>query len=163
MQTFKMAWGKGVYFSLAYTVVVFIPLIWATCSGGAFSLTAAIAILLCLVSLMQWFALHKNRYIITDSDIIVKNFGEKARTYPIDKITRIEYVDLGTDWMKTPPNSRYQLAIWFDRKYIKSVEPRRFGPVDREGFVEAILKINPSITVEGQETATRPSRYPNIG
>lgn len=42
--------------------------------------------------------------------------------------------------------------IYFDRKYIKSIEPRRFGLEDRESFVNTLIEINPNIIVEKEET-----------
>lgn len=97
---------------------------------------------------LQYMIIHNNKYIVTDKEIIVEMFWTKTKKYFIDKIQRIEYVDLGTDWGRNPPNARYQLAIYFDRKYVKSVEPIRFGPDNRDEFVEALLQSNPNIEIK---------------
>ena len=104
--------------------------------------------LMAFLGWLQYMTVHNNKYIVTDKEIVIEMFWTKTRKYLIDKIQRIEYVDLGTDWGRYPPNARYQLAIYFDRKYVKSVEPIRFGPSDRNSFVATLLEINPSIVIK---------------
>lgn len=159
-QIFKMAWGKGAYFSLAIGVIVELVLICIFFMVGAFYLGIILVALCVLMVWFQYATIKNNRYEVSGNDLIVKCFGDKKRVYPIDKIQKIVYVDCGTDWQKTPPNSRYQLAVYFDRKYIKSVEPRRFGPEDRDAFVEILFKINPNIVIEQEEINIKGNNYP---
>ncbi|MCI9042587.1 MAG: hypothetical protein HFJ93_01540 [Muribaculaceae bacterium] len=97
---------------------------------------------------LQYMTIRGGKYIVTGNEIIVKMFWTKTRRFSIDKIQKIDYIDLGTDWGRCPPNTRLQLAVYFERKYVKSVEPFRFGPSDRDGFVEALLEHNPGIIVD---------------
>lgn len=150
-RTFRMAWGKGAYYSLTIGVIVELVMIFTFIKFGLLYLGIGLLIFCMLLIWLQYSAIRNNRYEITESDLIARCFGDKKRIYPIDKIHKIVFVDCGTDWQKTPPNCRYQLAIFFDRKYIKSVEPRRFGPEDRNAFVDALLEINPQIIVDKEE------------
>ena len=85
-------------------------------------------------------------YIIDDTSITLKQLWSQT-VYPIDRIVKIQYFDLGIEYSHGPNNARYQLGIYFDRKLFKSVEPRAFCPDDRDGFVNALLALNPDIKV----------------
>lgn len=89
-------------------------------------------------------------YIIDDNTITLENNGSRT-VYPIDRIMRIQYFDLETEYSRGFNNSRLQLGIYFDRSLFKSVEPIAFCPDDRDGFVEAILARNPSIQVNRED------------
>lgn len=95
--------------------------------------------------------LHKPPvYVIDDDTITLDNSGSRT-VYPIDRMIRIQYFDLGTEYSRGFNNSRLQLGIYFDRSLFKSVEPIAFCPDDRDGFVEAILARNPSIQVNRED------------
>lgn len=85
-------------------------------------------------------------YIIDDDTITFKQLWRQD-TYPIDRIIRIQYFDLGVEYSRGPANARRQLGLYFDRKLFKSSEPIAFCPDDRDGFVETLLSRNPAIEV----------------
>ena len=89
-------------------------------------------------------------YIIDDNTITLKNAVGRTE-YPIDRIVRIQYFDLETEYSRGFNNSRLQLGIYFDRSLFKSVEPIAFCPDNRDGFVEALLSRNPSIQVNRED------------
>lgn len=149
--TFKMAYGKGAKYSVIIGAILELALISTFFKVGLLYLGSGF---LALCGLQVWFvcvSIRNNHYEISGDDLIVKCFGDKKRIYPIDKIQKIEFVDYGTEWVRPAPNSRHQLLLYFDRKYFKSVEPRRFGPEDREAFVNTLLETNPNIEVVKEE------------
>lgn len=156
-----MAWGKGAFWSMAIGLTVELMLIFLIFMAGAIYLALGLLAFCIMIIWLQCAAIRHNRYEITGDSIIVRCLGEKKRIYLIEKIQKIVFVDCGTEWMRNPPNSRYQLAIHFERKYIKSVEPRRFGPVDREAFVRILLGINPDIIVENDEKKIKETANPS--
>lgn len=152
-KTFKMAWGKGANYILAIGIATEILFAIVAFRAGILYLGLGILALTAMTLWFQRMTVKKSRYEICNNELIVRAFADKKRIYPINKIQRIKYIDLGTDWARTPPNSRHQLAIYFDKKYIKSVESRRFGPEDRDEFVDAILLVNPDVVVDRNESA----------
>lgn len=148
---YKIAYGRGAYYSLTIgallEVVLAIPaLIYY------FYLGVGIVV---FTIIMIWYCCkiyNSSYYEITDSEIVTCGFSCKKQTYPIDKISKICYVDTGTEWARNVPNARYQLEIYFDRKYLKSVMPLYFAPEDRDAFVKTLLHVNPDIIVNPEET-----------
>lgn len=102
---------------------------------------------------MRYF---KSGYMVSDEEIIVDIFSDEKRTYPIDMITMIVYIDTVSKWHPFSRQPRHQLAIFFKRSFIKSIEPVCFAPQNRDAFVDAILTSNPDITVEIAEIKYRP-------
>lgn len=147
------------FWGLFYTVVALFLLV---ISQSRISMIFCI-LLIATVVFGVWFncaAFKKNHYEIVDGEIIIKYFAGKSKRHPIDKIFKIEYIDVGTEWMRFSPSGRYQLAAYFDRQYFKSVEPRRFGPEDRDAFVAALLEIKPDIEVIREEKRVKVNAYP---
>ncbi len=147
MLTFKMSYGRAVpyisVFCLTLLLILSIKLllvkVWLI-GAGALLITVGLA-------LFVYKVLHNPPvYVIDDTTISFKQFYRQD-IYPIDRINRIQYIDLGVEYSRGPNNSRLQLAIYFDRSLFKSTEPRAFCPVDRDGFVEALLTRNPAIEV----------------
>lgn len=106
-QTFKMAWGKGARYMLVIGAILELMIILPFFKVGLFYFGFGFLV---LYGLLIWFicvSLRNNHYEINDNDLIVKSFGDKKRTYPIDKIQKIVFVDYGTEWLRKPPNSRY--------------------------------------------------------
>ena len=149
-RTFIWGWSKGTYYMPIIAIVMVLPIIWIflihipVLGIGFLSLFA-------FLGWLQYMVIHNSKYIVTDKEIVVEMFWTKPKKYLIDKIQRIEYVDLGTDWGRNSPSARFQFAIYFERRYLKSVEPRLFGPADRNSFVATLLEINPNITVVEEE------------
>ncbi|MCM1142934.1 MAG: PH domain-containing protein [Muribaculum sp.] len=150
-RTFKMAWGKGTLYGSIIGVFMELLLIFVFFKVGLIYFGFGLLTLFGLLMWFQYAAFQKNRYEINGNDLIVKCIGDKKRIYPIDKIQKIQLVDYGTEWVRPAPTSRHQLLLYFDRKYFKSVEPRRFGPEDREAFVNTLLEINTNIEVVKEE------------
>lgn len=149
--TFKMAWGKGAKYSVIIGVILELVLISTFFKVGLLYFGLGF---LAFCGLQVWFvfaSIRNNHYEINRNDLIVKCFGGKKEIYSIDKIQKIQFVDYGTEWVRPAPTSRHQLLLYFDRKYFKSVEPRRFGPEDREAFVESLIGINHNIEVKRDE------------
>lgn len=115
--------------------------------------TLAVIAILIYISFMSFL---KSRYEIKDNEIIVNFYSEDKRNYRIDKITKIAYIDTSSKWRPFSKVPCHQLAIYFDRAYLKSIEPRTFYPADRDAFVETILRVNPNIPVEREEIKYKP-------
>ena len=146
-RTFKTAWGKGTYYMTVIGIIMILPLIWICLIKILFLGIGFIAIM-AFVLWFQYMVINNSKYLVANNEIIVKFFWTKPKKFLIDKIQRIEYVDLGTDWGRNSPSARFQLAIYFERKYLKSVEPRLFGPDNRDEFVEVLMQSNPNIIVD---------------
>lgn len=159
-QTFKMAWGKGTYYNLIILFFIMSFFICFTLMMDEFWISVGLLVLCLIIAGCQYAAIKINCYIIRENKIIVKKFTWKERIYPIDKIFKIEYIDIGTQWSDYPPNSRYQLAVYFDRIYLKSIMPRRFGPENRKAFINYLLEINPHIIVGKEEKKIKETAYP---
>ncbi len=145
---FKMSFGRGAYYMIAIGIVVESLMAIGAFYLGITSLGIIIVLGILIMAGLAYTSFYRDRYEVTDSEIITHVFGSKKRAYAIDKITLIRYIDLGTEWGRNPPNARYQLEIHFDRAYLKSVMPIRFAPDDRDAFVAALLPINPTISIE---------------
>lgn len=149
-ETFKMGWGKKVCYIFAIGVLMELVLVGVLLKV---SLYLGLGFLL-LTVLMVWFqfmTMRKNHYVVDRGAIAVNVFGMKTRKYDISKIQRINYVDIGTECARSVPNGRFQLAIYFERKYLKSSEPRLFAPEDRDAFVKLLTQLNPDIIVDTEE------------
>ena len=147
-----MGWSKVSYYLWVIGAILLLPLIVILLVNVLF-LGLLFLALLGLIGWLQYRVMHENRYIVFQDEVAVRMVVYKTRCYRIDMIKSINYVDIGTDWFgRTPPNGRYQLAVYFERSYLKSVEPLWFGPVDRDGFVAALLEVNPDIVVDRSET-----------
>lgn len=144
---FNMAWGKGTYYSTVIGIIMILPLTWICLIKIPFFGIGMLAIM-AFVFWHQYMVIHNSKYLVANNEIIVKFFWTKPKKYLIDKIQRIEYIDIGTDWGRNSPSARFQLAIYFERKYLKSVEPRLFGPDNRDEFVEVLMQSNPNIIVD---------------
>lgn len=157
-----MGWSKATYIMSFIMILLELPLIVTflikipLLGLGFVALTGFVVWLLFKV-------IHTNRYIVEGDEIVVKLFWTKARRYRIDKIQKIEYIDFRTDWGGTPPNLRYQLAIYFERGYVKSADPFLFGPKDRDGFVDALLETDPGIPVCKNDEPVEWTRCYKIG
>lgn len=98
-------------------------------------------------------AIHAG-YIIRGRELISKG-RNGTRTYPIGWIQKICYVDTKRYRGQMIMN-RYQLAIYFDRNYIKSIEPLYFSPSDRDAFVAELKEKNPNIIVNTTDVKAKP-------
>lgn len=108
----------------------------------------AVLVIIILISFMSFF---KSKYVIKNGEILVDFYSDEKRSYSIDKITKIAYIDTSSKWRPFSREPRHQLAIYFERPYLKSIEPRNFFPADRDAFVEAIQEIRPDLIVERNE------------
>lgn len=146
-QTFKLGYGRGARVGVAVGSAMELVLAFAFFSAGLFWFGLGIVALTLVVGCLVIYSMRRTRYEISDSEILVRCLGESNKRYLIDKIQKIQYIDINTEWARYAPNCRFQLAVYFERSYFKSVEPRYFGPSDRDAFVDAILKVNPDIQV----------------
>lgn len=117
---------------------------------------AGVLVFLSISSFYSFMSYFKSKYVIRGNELIVDFFSDEKRIYPIDKITKITYIDTSSEWRPLSREPRHQLAIYFERSFIKSIEPLSFKPLDRDSFVEAILKVNPGIEVESNEIKYKP-------
>lgn len=150
-QIFKMGWSKAIYYISAVGIGVMLIFAYVLFAVGVFFGGIFLLASIMFMVWLQWKTISTCRYELNGDEIVIRGFGCRQRVYLINKIKKIEYVDLGTDLGRNPPNSRYQLAIYFERKYIKSVEPIRFGPEERDAFVKSILEVNPNVVVDENE------------
>lgn len=161
-KSFKMGWSKVTYYNVVFVVTITSPLIFFALVDRPCVGIPLLVFTLFMVWL-QYQTFRHSRYLVDGNEITVQMFWTKPRRYEINRILRIDYIDTGTDWVgRYPPNTRHQVAILFERKYVKSVTPFRFGPADRDGFVKAVLESNPAIVVDCHDTRVKPNRY-NIG
>lgn len=142
-----MGWSKACIVRLTITIILLLPVILFMIAEGPY-LGIPVGGMIAFEVWFSYKTIHTNRYVVADNEIAVIQFWRKTKIYRIDRIMKIEYADLGYDWGRTAPNARFQLAIYFTRDYVKSVMPFRFGPADRDGFVESLLESNPSIEVD---------------
>lgn len=110
-------------------------------------------VIIIMISFMSFF---KSKYVIADGEILVDFYSDEKRNYSIDKITKIAYIDISSKWRPFSAEPRHQLAIYFERSYLKSIEPRNFFPADRDAFVDALLEVKPNIDVEKIEIKYNP-------
>lgn len=150
-ETFKMGWGKKVHSIFVVGVLMELVLAGVALSVNLLYLGLGILVLTALMVWFQCMTFKKNCYVIDGDEIAVKPFGGKPQKYDISKIQRINYVDIGTECGRGAPNARFQLAIYFERKYLKSYEPRLFAPEDRDSFVKLLTQLNPDIIVDTEE------------
>lgn len=151
MKTFRMTYGRALpYISgaaiasmLLIAVVLLANRVWWV-GGGVMLLTILFAAYIFIV------LRNPPVYIIDDSTVTFRTMGRTV-SYPIDRIVRVQYFDLGVEYSRGVNNSRYQLGIYFDRSLFRSVEPIAFCPDDRDGFVAALLAVNPTIPVNRQD------------
>lgn len=111
----------------------------------------AILVVFVIIIMISFMSFFKSKYVITDGEILVDFYSDEKRNYFIEKITKIAYIDTSSKWRPFSAEPRHQLAIYFERSYLKSVEPRNFFPADRDAFVDAILKVKPDICVQRTE------------
>ena len=150
---FKMGWSKATY--VVPAIGIALQLFMSSVLFVAFPPVGLLFLAFILFMVwMQYKSIRSARYIVTDNEIRVKRFWYKTRNFRVDKIRKIVYIDLGTDFGRNPPNARYQLLIYFERTYLKSVMPIRVGPADRDGFVDALLELNADIEVDRSDMPT---------
>ncbi len=83
-------------------------------------------------------------YAIEGDNLIVYQFFRPKR-YPIKKIKEVRY---SKGFLAAPALSSTRLAIRFtDRNILRSSLPLEYPPLDRTGFVNRLLSVNPGITV----------------
>lgn len=109
---------------------------------------------ICLFTFDLNSSLHAG-YTIS-SDQLTSEGRNGTHTYPVDKIEKICYVDTKRHRWQMITTNRYQLAVFFDKSYIKSIEPLYFSPVDRDDFVAELTKTNPKIIVNRAYVKAKP-------
>ncbi|MDE6094765.1 MAG: hypothetical protein K2G52_01085 [Muribaculaceae bacterium] len=113
-------------------------------------------LLFMLIPLWFEFSVHMVRtksYIeLIDNKIVFKGWMCRKASFPIDKIESVRVVDFDTDVVdKLTRDYRLPVAmgrvnlypqkgviIFFERKWIKSVQPILFNPIDPEQFAHAL-------------------------
>ena len=125
-----------------WAVIIFTAvIIFVVGIGLSWWITALLGIVtlgtMCLAFLGVW-------YVIDNDTLIVYQFFMPHR-YPID---RIKSVKVGFGILSAPALSTQRIAIHFiDRRILKSSLPLEISPSDRQGFIDHLTSINPSITV----------------
>lgn len=151
IKTFRMSYGRAVPYICGGGVVVILLLSYVLLAHGILWVGGGMLIL--SVATAVWMAMvfrNPPVYVVDDGFITLRNMG-KQTSYPIDRIDRIQYFDLGVEYSRGTNNARFQVGIYFDRSLFKSVEPIAFCPDDRDGFVNAILALNPTIPVNRKD------------
>lgn len=146
--TFRMSYGRAVPYICAAAIVMIIAIAVPLLMARAWWLGSTIILLAAAMAVFIYRYFHNPPvYVIDDNTITFKQLW-RSEVYPIDRIIRIQYFDLGVEYSYGPLNARRQLGLYFDRKLFKSSEPRAFCPDDRDGFVGALLARNPAIKVD---------------
>lgn len=103
----------------------------------------------------------KSYIALIDNEIVVKRWMCRKVSFPIDKIESVRVVDFDTDVVdKQTKDYRLPMAmgrvnlypqkgviVFFDRKWIKSVQPIFFNPADPERFAQDLAEESGTISV----------------
>lgn len=152
-QTFKVKFHKHYFRNLSiYTLLWIIgATIWIVLGKrwtftGRYYFGIIIMIIVLANALIKTIRYYKSRYTLDGNVLTSHIFFDSKQRYDIDKIDKIYYVDVDP---YSDPNltSRKQLAVYCDRKYLKSVLPIYIAPADRDAFVKVLLAQNPNISV----------------
>lgn len=99
----------------------------------------------------------KSFIYLTDNEIVVKVWGRREKTFPINEIEAVEIVDFDKDVVDkrmkyyTLPVSfgrggdiipNRGVLVFFKKKWIKSVHPVFFNPADSERFANALNELS---------------------
>lgn len=148
MVTFRMSYGRDVPYLCGAAIIMMAAIAAPLLMARAWWLGGAILLMAVAMAVFVYRYFHNPPiYIIDDNTITFKQLW-RQNVYPIDRIIRIQYFDLGVEYSRGPNNARRQLGLYFDRKLFRSSEPRAFCPDDRDGFVGALLARNPAIQVD---------------
>lgn len=125
-------------------------------SAGSIYPMLVFALICMLIPLWFEFMVHmirtRSAIELTDNEIVVRRWGCRHVSFPIDKIESISVVDFDTDsvdkltqdYLLPMSMGRVNLypqkgvIVFFDRKWIKSVRPIFFNAADPDEFAMAL-------------------------
>ena len=142
-----MSYGRALPYISGAAIAMMVAIATPLLVARAWWFGGAILVLTVSVAVFVYRYFHNPPVDIIEGNTITFKQLWRQDIYPIDRIIKIQYFDLGVEYSRGPNNARRQLGLYFDRKLFKSSEPRAFCPDDRDGFVEAVLARNPAIEV----------------
>ena len=148
MLIFNMTYGRAVPYMCGCGLVGMLAIAVSLLAAKVWWVGAGMLLITVAMAAFIYRTLKNPPFYIIDGNAITFKQLWRQDVYPIDRIVKIQYFDLGIEYSYGPNNARYQLGIYFDRKLFKSSEPRAFCPDDRDGFVNALLARNPAIKVD---------------
>lgn len=88
------------------------------------------------------------KYRICDGKLGIRNLFYKWEWFPIDQISEIKKTN---GILSAPALSAKRVSIKFsDKKILKSSIPLEISPKDRDGFIDKLKEINPTIKIAGR-------------
>ena len=97
-----------------------------------------------LLGAMEIVMFASVKYQIRGNQLGIRNTLYHWDWFPIDKISSIKKT---SGILSAPALSTKRVSITFgDRSILKSAMPLEISPVDRDGFIANLVKINPKIT-----------------
>lgn len=128
-------WPLAAIFAFAVTVVIVATISlqwWVAVIYGVMLLAAMVAMLFGL-----WY--------VIDGGVLVVYMFFRPKRFPISKIKSVRFCK---GYLSSAALSFTRVQIRFvDRSVLKSSMPLEISPVDRERFVDDLLKINPDIEI----------------
>lgn len=138
--------------------------VWGLCIGVAVALVLSVSnitlvaiftLLYMLIPLWFEFGIYmvrtRSSLELTDGEIIVRRWLRRHQSFPIDKVESIHIVDTKNLTDKRIKDYRLPISmgrvnlyptegvlVFFDRKWIKSVQPILFNPADLNQFAKAL-------------------------
>lgn len=124
--------------------------------GGNTLLVVIFSLIFMLIPLWFEFGIYmvrtRSSIELTDDEIVVRRWLCGSKSFPIDKVETIRIVDFDKDKVdKLTKDYRLPMAmgrvdlyprkgviVFFDRKWIKSVQPILFNPADLSQFANAL-------------------------
>ena len=128
---------------VGWHIYAIIPFFILCCMlGGDYVLGLLFSIPICvLISIL----IATTKYTVRGQEFGVK-YLFRWHWFPIVKIDSIRQIH---SIVSAPALSTHRIAIKFsDRKILKSFAPLEISPKDRDGFINALLKVNPDIKVD---------------
>ncbi|WP_300502718.1 PH domain-containing protein [uncultured Duncaniella sp.] len=126
-------------------VTVAVSFIGPIIDGEIFIVGIIIAALLGTLEIVMFASV---KYRICDGKLGIRNLFYKWEWFPIDKISEIKKTN---GILSAPALSTKRVSIKFsDKKILKSSIPLEISPKDRDGFIDKLKEINPTIKIAGR-------------
>lgn len=135
---------KPTYDGFTVAVIAFAALI---CFGLPLLDFDWISFSICVIAFLLIFIPFFSIYYVIDGDMLFVHYCYISNRYPISEIREIKPTK---SIISAPaPSLSGRIAIYFNRKAIKSSMPLVISPAECREFINRLTEINPDIKVEG--------------